>query len=464
MSLSSPISRERFDALLDPGILGNAAVQSGLFRAMISGRLAHAHLFTGPDGVGKKMVALALAKALVCANKSIDGAPCLKCRSCSMVAEGVHPDVRVFVRDKSTFSTEMMREVILDWAARRPREGKHKVGILDDVEHLGTQSANAFLKTLEEPPQGTMWVLITSDPAATITTIRSRCQSTAFQRLSPDEMDQLMKGTLGMALREAATEAAARLGKGGGKAAAKTATSRAGAGRKPAASKGKNAGFMADDDAHDSMDFEGDHDDAPADVLTAPQQAFALSFAQGSPGAAIASVREGYLDVRNLLLTRLQAGARELAKSMPKTPAPAVSTGRSIPPPPAKPAGWGATPSAADQGPIEAGESLMALINREDEVTQEGARRRLGVSLGIAEGLLRDMLVSASGARVSLFNADVARAIESMPGRESGRPSPAAIQNGIERMAALRRAVTGNASPKMVAAAMMLELEGVFGA
>jgi DNA polymerase III delta' subunit len=430
------------DGLLDGRILGHDLVQRGLLRAMSTGRLAHAHLFTGPDGIGKKLVALALAKALVCPNAGGNKGPCLACRQCEMVELGVHPDVRVFVRDKVTFSTELMRDVILDWASRRPREGRNKIGILNDVEHLGVQSANAFLKTLEEPPNGTSWILLTSDPAATLTTIRSRCQSTAFQPLSTEEMETLLQGALGSALREAAREAAGR----GGKSAAKGKASM----RRTSAKKPSGFGDFTRGEDDEPDEHEPEDEDA-ADFLTPQERSFAVGMAQGSPGAAIASVREGYVQVRELLLSRIQAG---MAWEAGAGGARGVVQGR--------PAGWGTQAKPESLGPIDAGEALATMLAREDEETQEGLRVRMATAIGMAEGLIRDLLVLKAGGSVALFNRDAVRALAAINDSPVA-PGIPALQGGLERMAMLRRAVIGNTGPKTVAASLMLELEGLFG-
>lgn len=429
--------------LLDSRILGHDLVQRGLLRALGSGRLAHAHLFTGPDGIGKKLVALALAKALVCPDAGGRGAPCLACRQCEMVELGVHPDVKVFSRDKTTYSTELMREGILDWAARRPREGQRKVGILYDAEHLGIQSANAFLKTLEEPPKGTYWVLVSGDPSATLTTIRSRCQATAFQPLSVDEMETLMQGALGAALGAAAMEAAERTGKGAAKAKSPV--------RRTAAKKSQGFGGFTRSDDDEAEDPESDEEPV-AESLSPQERSFAVCMAQGSPGVAIASVREGYSAIRDLLLARLQAGLAQSAGN-------AAGAGASQAA--AKPAGWGTAAKPPASGPIDASEALVAMLVREDEETQDGLRSRMATAVGLAESLIRDLLVMRTGSGAAPFNRDVGRVLAAMA--ESPRaPGVPALQGGLERMGMLRRAVLGNTGPKVVAASLMLELEGVF--
>lgn len=181
--------------MLDPDLHGHDSVQRDLLHAIRSSRLGHSYLFLGPEGVGKKRLALALARALVC-ESPVNAAPCGVCRQCSLVSRGIHADVQLFERDKSTFSVEQMRETILPWASRTAREGRAKVGILNDIEHLGHASANAFLKTLEEPPSGTYWLLISSREGAVLSTIRSRCREVRFSPLGRGDIETLLEGPL----------------------------------------------------------------------------------------------------------------------------------------------------------------------------------------------------------------------------------------------------------------------------
>ncbi|NUQ34374.1 MAG: DNA polymerase III subunit [Planctomycetaceae bacterium] len=193
------------DNILDPAIAGHERQQQDLLHALRTSRLGHAYLFSGQSGIGKRLVALALAKALVCEQPD-DRAPCLRCRQCKMVESGVHPDVQVFSRDKSVYSAEYMRESVLDWAARTPREGKAKAGILLDVEFLANASANVFLKTLEEPPAGTYWFLLSGRSGHVLPTIRSRCLDVRFAPLKRDDVERLVRGPLKGAVETIASE------------------------------------------------------------------------------------------------------------------------------------------------------------------------------------------------------------------------------------------------------------------
>src|SRR5690606_33259208 len=130
-------------------------------------------------------------------------------RQCKLVQQGAHSDVQEFSRDKSVFSVQHMRDNVLDWASMRPREGMRKIGIIDDVEYLGVQAANAFLETLEEPPEGTSWILLSGRIGSALTTVISRCRVVYFSPLEPADLEALLSGNLREAVIKALAERAA---------------------------------------------------------------------------------------------------------------------------------------------------------------------------------------------------------------------------------------------------------------
>ena len=167
-------------------ICGQDRAIGALRRAWAGGRLAQAYCFTGPPSVGKRATAVALAQAVNCLSPvpGDAGSPaadaCGTCRACTRIAAGRHPDVSLVAPEEKTVITiDQIREL----AARanlRAYEGSVKVWILDPAHEMQEPAANAFLKTLEEPTAGTLFVLVTTAFAALLPTIRSRCQEVRF--------------------------------------------------------------------------------------------------------------------------------------------------------------------------------------------------------------------------------------------------------------------------------------------
>jgi DNA polymerase-3 subunit delta' len=176
-------------------VLGHDAQVEGFRRAMGRGRLAHAYLFTGPAGVGKRLFAVELAKALLC-EKAREGSlqACDRCPSCVQVEAGTHPDFFTAVRPPEAleFPIDLMRQLCQSFALKSAR-GRGKVILLDDADDLNEEAANCFLKTLEEPPPRSVLILIGSTPDRQLPTIVSRCQVIRFAPLPPDVVDELLQ-------------------------------------------------------------------------------------------------------------------------------------------------------------------------------------------------------------------------------------------------------------------------------
>jgi DNA polymerase-3 subunit delta' len=171
-------------------IRGQAHIVSILSQAIKNNRLAHAYLFSGPDGVGKKTTALALAKALNCLNRT--GAACLKCTSCHKLDQAQHPDVRLLSAEGNYIKIESIRS-LQQRLAVKPYEGSLKIEIIDEADKLTTQAANCLLKTLEEPPANSLIILVSAQPYNLPLTVRSRCQHLTFNQLAEDEIVELLK-------------------------------------------------------------------------------------------------------------------------------------------------------------------------------------------------------------------------------------------------------------------------------
>jgi DNA polymerase-3 subunit delta' len=172
-----------------------------LKRALAHDALAHAYLFSGEEGIGKKMTAFALAAAANCTSPVAEGG-CGVCPSCRKVASQGHPDVRVLAADGDEIKIDQIRQ-IQDDLSLRPFEGTKKVLIVDGADAMNQASANAFLKTLEEPPGDALILLITALPQSLLATIRSRCQEIRFLPLPRHTLAQTLMKKRGLSEEDA---------------------------------------------------------------------------------------------------------------------------------------------------------------------------------------------------------------------------------------------------------------------
>lgn len=176
-------------------LAGHHRVLTLVSQAIAHQTLPPALLLGGPAGIGKRRVALAVAEALNCAKPAtgslaIDA--CGSCDACRRIARGVHPDVIVVQPgDTGSIRIEQIRDVI-DRAAYRPFEGRRRVVIVDEADAMMPAAQSALLKTLEEPPSATMFMLVSSMPDALLPTVRSRCPRLRFAPLAASDVAHLL--------------------------------------------------------------------------------------------------------------------------------------------------------------------------------------------------------------------------------------------------------------------------------
>jgi DNA polymerase-3 subunit delta' len=199
-------------------------------RALRSGRMPHAYLFEGPEGVGKELTARALAARLLCeADVEPDADACGACRACRLVAGGNHPDLHVIERrlhklhpdravrtSKGLFlAVDLIRHFLIEPAASKPSLGGRRVFVIREAERMNEGAQNALLKTLEEPPGQSCLILVSAAAERLLPTIRSRCQRVPFGLLPPDFIERHLVERCGVkveAARALALLADGRLG------------------------------------------------------------------------------------------------------------------------------------------------------------------------------------------------------------------------------------------------------------
>ena len=195
-------------------VVGHNRLISLLKRSVGAGTVPPSLLFTGPSGVGKRLTAVGVAQALNCLRlptndsrfptdsrlATLDSRPtaidafdaCGVCAACTRIARGVHPDVVVVEPgDTGTIKIDQVRDVV-ESTGFRPFEGRRRVVIIDEADALVPPAQNALLKTLEEPPPSSVFVLVTSRPDVLLPTVRSRCPQLRFRPLAADDIAAIL--------------------------------------------------------------------------------------------------------------------------------------------------------------------------------------------------------------------------------------------------------------------------------
>lgn len=157
-------------------IIGQEHIKEHLRTSVASGKISHAYLITGEVQAGKEYIARIFAQSILCENKINDVEPCGKCHSCIQVLTKNHPDLITVTHAKPNIvSVNDVREKIVNDIDIKPFESKHKIYIMNEAEKMRPEAQNALLKTLEEPPEYAVIMLLSTSKEALLPTILSRC-------------------------------------------------------------------------------------------------------------------------------------------------------------------------------------------------------------------------------------------------------------------------------------------------
>lgn len=186
-------------------IVGQKNVVTNIKNAIKYGRTAHAYLFCGPDGVGKSTAASIFAAAVNCKAKMLD--PCGRCSSCIKAQSGNHPDIihfrpRKHSGSKESIAVDDIRDLQMDML-KKPYEDGKKVYIIHDAQKMTEQAQNALLKTLEEPPEHTLIIMLADNMYSLLKTIMSRCQILKFTRAPERDIERYLIDKMSIPKEEA---------------------------------------------------------------------------------------------------------------------------------------------------------------------------------------------------------------------------------------------------------------------
>ena len=154
-------------------------------------RIGHAFLFTGKEGIGKKVTAIAFAKAVNCFNLSENYEPCNHCSSCLKIEKGIHPDFQLIAPLNLVITIDQIRNIkdIIYW---HPLGGRKKIFLIDDSHKMTVEASNSLLKILEEPPEFAVLILVADSPETMLPTIISRCHRIPFCPINREEQREIL--------------------------------------------------------------------------------------------------------------------------------------------------------------------------------------------------------------------------------------------------------------------------------
>ncbi len=173
-------------------IIGNKRILDNLKSVVAENRPAHAIAFHGPDGIGKRTAAEIFAKSLQCENRGDSFEPCGTCRSCLQFDSGNQPDVIRVTHEKAAVSVDDIRNQVVAPMQILPYSSPRKIFIMDEAEKMNEQAQNALLKTLEEPPEYGIIILLTNNMESFLETIRSRVVCYDFMPVGTEDIKSFL--------------------------------------------------------------------------------------------------------------------------------------------------------------------------------------------------------------------------------------------------------------------------------
>lgn len=168
-------------------IKGNEKIRKELETIVQTDNILHSYLFLGQDGIGKKEIAKEFAKSILCLNKEND----CNCKSCLCFENNNHPDFQLINEVGDTIKIGQVREM-MQTVYEKPILSKKKVYIINDAEKMTKEAQNSILKTLEEPPEYAVFILIAANQDMILNTIKSRCTKIVFEKLTTNELKEIL--------------------------------------------------------------------------------------------------------------------------------------------------------------------------------------------------------------------------------------------------------------------------------
>ena len=179
-------------------IIGQDNIKKHLQEGITKGKLSHAYIINGETGSGRHLIASALTKTLLCENRTAEGDACGVCKSCMQVDTGNHPDLRFITHEKQSIGVDDIRTQLINDVTIKPYSSSHKIYIVPDANKMTEEAQNALLKTIEEPPEYAMIILLTDNYENLLETIKSRCIVLNTRPLGKEEITQYLIKNLQM--------------------------------------------------------------------------------------------------------------------------------------------------------------------------------------------------------------------------------------------------------------------------